>query len=459
MDGLLPEEYLDRMRRLLKEEYDAFYRSYAEEKAQGLRINTLKISVDDFMKLNPFHLEKIPWAEEGFYYTSDLVGKHPYHESGLYYIQEPSAMAAAVLLNPQPGERVLDICAAPGGKAGHIAARLQGKGLLIANEIQISRAKILSQNIERMGIRNCIVTNESPERLSGYFQNYFHRILVDAPCSGEGMFRKNPETRKEWSLKNVFSCAERQIHILETASDMLMAGGTLVYSTCTFSPEENEGVIEKFLRNHPEFEIQKLHAYEKFSSGKSEWIQGGRKELNHTVRIWPHRVKGEGHFIAVLKKKEEKTKKAAECQFYKYASAKEVNDFSNFAEESLHRLPEGRFLLLGEQLYIVPEGFKIPRKLKILRVGLHLGTMKKNRFEPSHSLAMSLKKEDAQNWIDFSGDSEEVLTYLKGETIEADIKKGWVLVCVEGYSLGWGKSAGNILKNHYPKGLRWRKGI
>ncbi|QEK13589.1 NOL1/NOP2/sun family putative RNA methylase [Crassaminicella thermophila] len=450
----LPREFEERMKKLLKEEYESFIKTYNEMKTQGLRVNTLKIDIDEFLKISHFKLNKVLWAEEGFYYKEeDKPGKNPYHEAGLYYIQEPSAMAVGTLLNPQPGDRVLDLCAAPGGKSTHIAAKLKGEGLLVANEIYPARSKILSQNIERMGIKNCIVTNESPQKLSMKFKNFFHRILVDAPCSGEGMFRKDPATCREWSLDNVSMCAQRQLDILEEAQKMLMPEGILVYSTCTFSHEENEGVIEKFLKKHPEFTIEEVKGFEGFSHGREDWILSEELSLRKTIRLWPHKLKGEGHFIAVLKKQDGEEGKIKNNR--KKIDKKSLKYYYDFAKQYLQNPLEGYFILFGDQLYILPEGVPDLEKLKVVRPGLHLGIIKKNRFEPSHALALSLNYKEVKNNIFMDADSSEIIAYLKGESMYFDGKRGWNLVSVDGYAIGWCKIANNMLKNHYPKGLRW----
>ncbi|QXM05454.1 RsmF rRNA methyltransferase first C-terminal domain-containing protein [Crassaminicella indica] len=449
----LPNDFKEKMKILLKEEYKKFIESYNDPKTQGLRVNTLKIACKDFEKISPFSLKKVSWAEEGFYHEVDKPGKHPYHEAGLYYIQEPSAMAVGALLDPQPGERILDLCAAPGGKSTHIAAKLKGEGLLVSNEVYPARSKILSQNIERLGIKNCIVTNESPARLSKKFKNYFHRILVDAPCSGEGMFRKDPDTCKEWSIDNVSMCAERQLDILEQAQKMLMPEGILVYSTCTFSPEENEGVIEKFIKNYPEFYIEAVKTYDGFAKGRPEWILSDDEDLKKAIRLWPHQLRGEGHFIAVLKKRDGEVAKIKNKK--KQIDKKALKDYYDFGKKYLNKIPEGKFIVFGEQLYILPEDTINLENLKVIRPGLHLGTLKKNRFEPSHAFALSLKPEDVKNNIFMDAMSQDIIAYLKGESISFEGKNGWNLVNVDGYSIGWCKIVNNILKNHYPKGLRW----
>lgn len=450
----LPQPFQERMKKQLQNEYKAFLQSYGEERSQGLRVNTLKVTQADFLSLAPFSLTPVPWAETGFYYPpEERPGKHPYFEAGLYYIQEPSAMAAAVCLSPKPKERILDLCAAPGGKTTHIAAMMQNKGLLVSNEIHPGRAKILSQNVERMGIRNTVVTNETPDRLASRFPGYFDRILVDAPCSGEGMFRKDPVARGEWSPENVAMCARRQLDILLEAEKMLRSGGRLVYSTCTFAPEENEGTVSRFLEACPWMSVEPVHRHSSFSPGRADWVEQPACNIADTIRIWPHLVQGEGHFIAVLKKN-------AEEQTHKYPSfqpeRKVPSAFGEFAEEALSSSVPDHLFLFGENLYSVPEEMLDMKGLKVVRPGFHLGVLKKNRFEPSHALALALRPKQAKQAVSFSAASPEVFSYLRGDVIPFQGEKGWNLVTVDGYSLGWGKLSGGILKNHYPKGLRWR---
>jgi len=451
----LPQDFLIKMKQLLKDDYDTFLQSYKENKAQGLRVNTLKVSMEEFLNISPFTLNKIPWVKEGFYYQAeDRPGKHPYHEAGLYYIQEPSAMAAGEFLDPQPGEKVLDLCAAPGGKTTHIAGKMQQQGLLVTNEIHPARAKILSQNIERMGVRNAVVTNETPARLAERFPAYFDRILVDAPCSGEGMFRKDPDACAEWSTENVALCAARQLDILKHAETMLRPGGRLVYSTCTFSPEENEGTISAFLQENPNFEVVDVHVFEGFDKGRAEWIPHPAANIEKTIRIWPHHVQGEGHYIAVLRKTdgEEPAKR-------KYANLltnpKQLKSYFQFVDESLRETPKGDYLLFGEHLYVPPKDMLSLENLKVLRPGWHLGTLKKNRFEPSHALALTLNGDQVNHKWSLGMDSREIYSYLRGESLEAAGPKGWYLIEVDGFSIGWGKLSDHVMKNHYPKGLRW----
>lgn len=452
---MLPELFLKRMQEMLGDEYPAFLESYDKDKYQALRLNALKIRKDGRSAADgqaehggeadrevcaglPWSLTKVPWAENGYYYDKeDQPGKHPYHEAGVYYIQEPSAMAPVGMLKVCPGEKVLDLCAAPGGKSTQIATALKGQGLLVCNEIHPARAKILSENIERMGVRNACVTNETPAHLAEVFPEYFDRILVDAPCSGEGMFRKNDEACDQWSPENVKLCAERQQEILDCAAVMLRPGGRLVYSTCTFAPEENEEGMERFLQRHSEF------------------------QLLETTRLWPHKIQGEGHFAAVL------TKNGSVPEDFESISAggiqkglpdKELQEWKAFCKEFLaddwFAKHAGSYIKFGENLYLIPENMPNLKGLKVLRPGLQVGEIKKDRFEPSHALALALSPEEVKQVYDLSSTDRLSRAFINGETFPAEGGKGWHLVCVDGFSLGWGKLAGNIMKNHYPKGLR-----
>lgn len=454
---MLPEEFCIRMKEMLADEYQAFLESYDLPKYQSLRLNPLKKSPDEILRDLPFELKKVPWTTNGYYYNEEeKPGRHPYHEAGVYYIQEPSAMAPVEYLEARPGERILDLCAAPGGKSTQIACSMEGKGLIVCNEIHPARAKILSENIERMGVPNAIVTNETPDRLADNFTDYFDRILVDAPCSGEGMFRKNEDACEEWSTDNVKLCAGRQDEILECAAGMLKPGGRLVYSTCTFAPDENEGSISRFLNLHPEFRILPVTKREGMKGGNPDWAIEPAEGIEDTIRLWPHHLKGEGHYLAVLQKDGILKEDTGFCRggFQKPISEKECRDFFDFVKDNLKEEIKGSFLKFGDQLYLMPEGMPCIDKLKVLRPGLHLGTMKKNRFEPSHALALALKPQDVKHEYRLAGDSNEIRAYLNGQTLPADGEKGWYLVTVDGYSIGWGKLAGQIMKNHYPKGLR-----
>lgn len=453
---MLPQEFKERMRRLLGEEYQAFADSYGRERYQALRLNPLKTDRNTFLDKCSFSLQKVPWAKEGFYYESeDQPGKHPFHEAGVYYIQEPSAMASAEYLDVKPGERVLDLCAAPGGKSTQIAGKMQGQGLLISNEIHPTRAKILSENMERMGICNAIVTNETPQKLADVFIEYFDKIMVDAPCSGEGMFHKNEIACQEWSIDNIKLCANRQDEILDCAAKMLRPGGRMVYSTCTFAPEENEGSMQRFLNRFPEFTVVSSEKTEGMVGGNPAWIEEGTECLTDTIRLFPHKLQGEGHFVAVLQKREDGGRRTYTAGGEAVGVSVEVcKPYLEFAKENLKEIPKGLYLAFGDQLYLAPKETPLLRGLKVLRPGLHLGTNKKNRFEPSHALALYLQKEQVYHYMELAADSKEIMDYLKGQTISAEGEKGWYLILVEGYSIGWGKLVGGVMKNHYPKGLR-----
>ena len=451
---MLPYIFLQRMQQMLGEEFPAFLQSYEEEKKQSLRINPLKGNKEDFLSQNPFTLTPVEWEQNGYYFEADdRPGKHPYHEAGVYYIQEASAMFPVTLLEAEQGERVLDLCAAPGGKSTQIAAAMQGKGLLVCNEIHPARAKILSENIERMGVTNALVVNHAPDELARHFQGYFDRILVDAPCSGEGMFRKNDEATAEWSPENVTMCAERQDEVLSYAAQMLAPGGRLVYSTCTFAPEENEGTISRFLKAHPEFFIVKTEGNSGISSGNPEFVKDPAPGIENTFRLWPHKLKGEGHFAAVLQKQGSLPQLVNAGNLERGIAKKDLKEFLEFEKNTLKKPLEGTFLKFGDQVYLAPDGTPSLKGLKVLRPGLHLGTLKKNRFEPSHSLALALKAEEVTAHMDLSIGGKEVTDYLSGLLLDSN-QNGWCLITAGGYSIGWGKGAGGRMKNHYPKGLR-----
>ena len=481
---MLPEAFLERMQQMLGKEYTAFLETLEQEKHQALRLNSLKRGLDGINAAERYgsgivwdfaHLEKVPWAETGYYYQAcDQPGKHPFHEAGLYYIQEPSAMAPAELLEAAPGDRVLDLCAAPGGKSTQIAAKLQGGGILFCNEIHSARAKILSENIERMGICNACVTNETPERLAEALAGYFDKILVDAPCSGEGMFRKDETAVEQWSEAHVSMCADRQLMILEEAVKMLKPGGVLVYSTCTFAPEENEGTVSRFLHKHGEFRIEEVPHDAAFAPGQAAWVDEPAPGIMHTMRLWPHRLKGEGHYIARLRREGAlsapmpqrvchmgKAQPAKAGRIAGAAQKEPTADLQDFLVKELGLTPDwlsgqrGRVQKFGEQIYLVPVQMISMQGIKVLRPGLHLATEKKNRLEPAHALALALKGAQTDKVLELS--QEEAQRYLRGESLSGltgGEQKGWTLLCRQGYPLGFGKASGGQMKNHYPKGLR-----
>ena len=424
---MLPQEFMTRMEKQLGEDYPAFLESLERPRAVALRFNPLKGEKPQL----PFVQSNVPWEPMGYYYDPEArPGLHPYHEAGVYYLQEASAMAPVQLLDPQPGERVCDLCAAPGGKTTQIAGRMLGE----CNEINPKRAKILSRNIERMGVVNALVTNEHPQHLAQKLPGYFDRVLIDAPCSGEGMFRKEEAAVTDWSQETVEMCARRQAEILDSGAQLLRAGGRLVYSTCTFAPEEDEMAVNAFLRRHPEFTLEKIDA---------PWFDEVEAGM---YRMWPHKLLGEGHFAAVMRKAgEEETPEIGNIQ------GKLPQEWLSFAKELGITLPEGKPVQFGQSLYWAPIHMPDIRGLKVLRPGLELGLQLKNRFEPAHALALWLN--DCRNVCDFPPDSKEIGAYMHGDVVKSD-KKGWCLITAGGYSLGWGKGDGTVLKNHYPKGLR-----
>ena len=428
---MLPQEFLERMKGQLGEEYGAYLEALERPRAVALRFNPLKGETPRL----PFVGEPVPWEPMGCYYDPESrPGLHPYHEAGVYYLQEASAMAPVTLLDPQPGERICDLCAAPGGKSTQIAGRFMGQGFLLCNEYSPKRARILSRNIERLGVANALVTNETVERLAARLPGYFDRVLIDAPCSGEGMFRKEEAAVTDWSQDTVEMCARRQGEILDAGCQLVRPGGRLVYSTCTFAPEENEEAVAAFLRRHPDFYPEAVTAPWFTTAG-----EGG-------FRLWPHKLLGEGHFAAVLRRGGEEAVPEAD-----FAGEKLPKQWQEFAKELDITLPEGKAVSFGQSLYWAPAELPSLKGLKVLRPGLELGTVKKDRFEPAHALALWLK--DCKNTLSLPWDSKETERYLHGDVISCD-RKGWCLVQVDGFSIGWGKGDKTVLKNHYPKGLR-----
>lgn len=465
----LPKAFLREMEDLLGYEYQAFLDSYRDEKTSAIRVNTLKLPIERFKDLGLFNIDferdKISWAEEGYYLSGDVnPGKNPLHDAGAYYIQEPSAMSVVGQTPISEGDRILDLCAAPGGKSTYILSRLNHKGLLVSNEINPSRIRALGENLERFGAVNSIITNSDSSNLLTFFKGFFDKIFIDAPCSGQGMFRKDDFAIEDWSQDKVDECVAIQRQLIRDAYQMLRAGGMIIYSTCTFTRQENEAIIEDFLGDYPDANLLDMD------------------------RIWPHRDRGEGHFCARISKKVDKqgdqeaqdsdllafdkdshrdssresAKKSKKKQRSKAKSNRKNQEYLGLYEDfatdylidgGLRKLLEPGLAVKEERLHYQPLNYDL-RGLKVLRSGLFIGEFKKNRFEPAHSLAMALKPSDVKNTIDFANDSDEIRAYLRGESIETGQSRGWVLVSVEGVSLGWGKESNGILKNKYPKGLR-----
>jgi NOL1/NOP2/sun family putative RNA methylase len=476
----IPPLFLERMSRFLGDEYPDFAESLMLAPVHGLRVNTLKLSVDDFRKVSPFPLgEKVAWCESAYTLNPSPLhtpltgasseemqsvrqpGKHPFHLAGLYYLQDPSAMCVAELLDPQPGERVLDLAASPGGKTTHLASLMQGQGLLVANEIKTKRLNHLVENVERWGAANVVVTNETPERLADHFGAFFDRVLVDAPCSGEGMFRKDMGARLDWSEQMVAGCAVRQTNILRVAAHLVRPGGHLLYSTCTFAPEEDEAVVARFLQEHPNFEVETLPQLPGFMPGQPEWLRFTPKdtkstkvkELSKAVRLFPHRLMGEGHFACLMQRKEGFKDESIHPRRQPRVPSSEWRLWQAFREESLGvDFPSGRLRMQGDRLYFVPEDVPDLKGLRVTIPGVWLGNFKKERFEPAHPLACYLKPGNATKTLELPAGSSEVAAYLRGESLPAEGKPGWTLITVDTWPLGWGKRVQGVIKNHFPRG-------
>lgn len=456
----LPVQFCVEMKRILGDEYEAYLASMEDTRKYGLRVNTAKISVEEFERIAPFPLRKIPYIQNGFYYDAEVQpAKHPYYFAGLYYLQDPSAMTPASRLPVEEGDAVLDLCAAPGGKATELAAKLHGTGLLIANDISSKRAKALLKNIELSGVENSFIVTEYPQKLREYFDGFFDRILIDAPCSGEGMFRKDPAMVKAWERSGPEDYAKLQEEILHQALPMLKPGGSLLYSTCTFSPLEDEGTVEKILAMDADLELVTMEGYEGFAEGDPSLIGSSDESIRRCVRIFPHRMDGEGHFLALFHKKGEKDTSSAHRVMRKGLRGEEKKLFEEFAGQTKRTWEPGRLESKNGMIYYMPEILPQMRGLRFLRSGLFLGEVKKKRFEPSQSLAMALTSEQYANCLKLSLRDERVVRYLKGETLtleeeEAEAPDGWQLVCVDGYPLGWGKKNKYTLKNKYHSGWR-----
>lgn len=456
----LSEEYLNRMRDLLgEEEFSAYLKSFDEERLYGLRVNTAKVTPEAFPELVSWDLKPVPWIPNGFYYEgTERPAKDPYYYAGLYYLQEPSAMTPAMLLPVEPGDRVLDLCGAPGGKSTELGVKLAGKGVLISNDISNSRAKALLKNLELWGISNICVTSETPDKLADVFGPWFDKILIDAPCSGEGMFRKDDDMVKSYEERGPEYYSEIQKEITDQAVRMLAPGGLLLYSTCTFSRCEDEEIICHILENHQEMELIRLPLFEGASGGIG---------LDGCIRLFPHKIKGEGHFISLLRKNgggAERTAAGSRERSRTEPQGKKApalpTELTDFLALMNREFDGSRIMIKNDSVYYLPENFVPAKELRYLRTGLLLGELKNKRFEPGQALAMTLHAEEFRQTISWKKEDDRVIRYLKGETIsltpEEGPVKGWCLVCVDGYPLGFAKGTGMALKNKYYPGWRWQ---
>lgn len=495
----LPDDFLHLMQGLLGEDFSPFLASLDQHPQAGLRVNTLKIAPQALLQRLPYDLQPVAWSSTGYSIQASSTGtafpppgKHPYHAAGLYYLQEPSAMAAAEMLNPRPGDFVLDLCAAPGGKSTHLAALMMDQGCLIANDIHSSRAREMVENLERWGAHNAAILNDTPTRLVQRFGAIFDKVLVDAPCSGEGMFRKSEAARQDWSIQLVKSCSLRQSAILEDAMQMVKIGGYLAYSTCTFNPRENEQVIAQALGNNPEFDLVETAALPGFSPGRPDWVEPALPtgELAHAARLWPHRLAGEGHFIALMVRLKDprqarpprakvETERSSARQGTSYRKPTQIvfdipshlrlafEDFCHLhlrSELYSEIISEGLLALVGPDLYLCPRNLPDLAGLCALRPGWRLGSFHTGkdpsrkrppyRFEPSHAMALGLTRDDFLQILNLEPDAPSLASYMRGDVLRIPGDDGWVAICVDGFPLGWGKRVQGVVKNAYPAGLR-----
>lgn len=463
----LPQAFLHRMEDMLGDEFEPFLAAYEQPRTYGLRVNTAKISCEEFEQIVPFEVKKIPWVSNSYFYNEDVrPSRCALYQAGLYYLQEPSAMTPASRIPVEPGEYVLDMCAAPGGKATAVGSALKGEGLLVANDISTTRARALLRNLELFGIPNLFVANEKPEKMVKNFPEFFHKIILDAPCSGEGMFRKEEALARDWTTEKSEELSRIQKQLCLNAADMLQPGGQMLYSTCTFAPCEDEQIISWLLRERPELSLISMEDYEGFSTGNPEWGDGN-PQLKKCVRIFPHKMQGEGHFLALLQKEGTAGPSAASAGTSKTSRlAADVRKYMEefFREIGLKTLDGQEFdwnrvEVRADKVYYLPSVSCNFRGLTFIRNGLYLGDLKKNRFEPAQPLALAFRKNEAEAVISLSVDDPRLERYLKGETLtiepeEAAHSKGWHLLCVEGYPLGFGKLVNGTLKNKYPAGWR-----
>ena len=447
---MLPERFTERMKNMLGDEYPAFEEALGEENVRAVRVNTTKISIDDFLNKTELKLSPISYAADGFIpESSEHIGKSAEHHAGMFYVQDPGAMATVKALEIQEGWRVLDACSAPGGKASQLARAIGEGGLLLANEYVPKRAKIIVSNFERLGIKNAVVVSLDTAKIGEMFRGYFDLVLCDAPCSGEGMFRKYGEAIEEWSEDNVRLCADRQREILGNLSGTVKPGGYLLYSTCTYSKEENEDTVADFLENHPEFSLCEVN--EKMRAATAD----GLDTMKEARRFYPHITKGEGQFIALLKK-DEKSDVLSTILYkesVKMPTKEELSVVKKFFSDNLNAEIHGRIIKWGECLALIGHDLPIP-PYSVFMPGVMLGEVKKGNFFPHHQFfsAYGLLFKRREELSRGDGRAEK---YLRGEEIDSTLSEnGWCAVTYEGVALGGGKISGGRVKNHYPKGLR-----
>lgn len=446
----LPKEYVYRMHDMLGDEFDAFIESYNRPPERGLLLNTLRMDAESFLNLVLLQLTKAQTSDNGYIINGDAsyLAAHPYHRAGLYYMQEPSAMSVAHHAGAREGMRVLDMCAAPGGKTTGLAIAMKGTGVLVSNDFVFKRAVELKRNIERMGITNTIVTSCSPSTIAQVYPEYFDIVVADVPCSGEGMFRKNPSAALEWSVSGVKTCASRQSGILSDTANAVAPGGRLIYSTCTFSPDENECVVERFISDNPDFSVVTMK------------------------RLYPHKLRGEGHFVCVMERLDShslRVNSTPSGQLYpkQYESA----CLSGFLQDCFITAPQLEAYTFAQRNKRQPDKeknvffansdvFDALKELTLhgitpIYAGIHIGSERSGRFEPSHALFMAAHDGEYRRRVDMKPDSDELMHYLNGEEIDCpDTYKGYCIVTTDGLPIGFGKATDGHLKNKLPKGLR-----
>ena len=448
----IPQAFFEDMRSLLGKNYSAFERAFfSQPPVRGLRVNTLKLTPEAFSSISPYPLTPSPLCRDSFLLDSDArVGLHPFHHAGLFYMQEPSASAVVEALDPSPGTMVLDLCAAPGGKATHLAARLAGDGILVANECVASRVQPLCSNLERIGARNAVVTSAMPDVLAAAFDSCFDAVVVDAPCSGEGMFRRDKEAIRQWSREHVAGCAARQALILSDGARMVRAGGVLIYSTCTLNSHENEEVIDAFLSTHPDFELEPIQAVALPTVFGSEI--GVRAELSRAARLMPHTVRGEGHFIARLRRTEGEDA-ILPLEAGQPLKGEQAALFRDFWDTLFDVKPWYEPTLSGDTVWLSPG--RLPAAI---RSGIPAGRLIRGRFEPSHALFLAVPAAHIRNRVSFPAGDPHLQSFLRGEQLAVSAEKGWCGIGISAdnaeYPVGFGKASGGVIKNHYPKGLR-----
>ncbi len=457
----LPPAFIEQMDDLLGEESPAFFDAIRTQTPDiGLRVNTLSVPVDELASLLELELRPVPWSDIGFVVEEQDLGQHPLHAAGLFYLQEPSAMAVSEIVNPQQGERVLDLAAAPGGKTTHLASLMKHSGVLVANDPHGGRIQALARNLERWGTQRTVITQETPQRLAEHFGAIFDRVLVDAPCSGEGTFRRNPGAVKHWSRNRVDQYTHQQDEILWYAAQLVKPGGQLIYATCTFSPPENEGRIARFLEARRDYAIKEIPRVKGFSRGRPEWVNGP-SYLEKCVRIWPHKAPGEGHFIASLQSNEQHQGGHATKRVTPQLPDQDRRLYESFIEETLFpehlpspaRTGNGQLIRRGDRLYCIPPENLGLNGLRIQHWGWWLGTYQGQQFQPSHALAMGLPPEAFQNAVTLAEGDPRALRYLRGVPINAPGKDGWLVVKIDQYPLGWGKRGSDQVKSHSPRWL------